>query len=131
MMSLGANLAGKLQGIHHSLLSRLDLPQGQSSFEAQLEVIAEYFKDLLIRNLESLKLVDFLVEAGLTLHSEHNLIILVDDRLDEVLMRFHPRFNIIRLFKGGHSNLSFCFADSINPFSTFHGEFLHLDSICV
>lgn len=131
MMSLGANLAGKLQGIHHSLLSRLDLPQGQSSFEAQLEVVTKYFKDLLIRNLESLKLIDFLVEPGLTLHSEHNLIIFVHDRLDEVLMRFHPRFDIVWLFKGGHSNLSFCLTDSIDPFSSFHGEFLHLDPICV
>lgn len=81
MVSLGADLACEAQGVHDCLLARFDFPQGETSLVPELEIVAEDFEDLLVRDLEAQELVDFLVVAGLALDSHNYLLILVNDRL--------------------------------------------------
>ena len=48
VVSLSANLTGQPQGVHHGLLTRLDLTEGHTALQPKLQVVAERFEDLLI-----------------------------------------------------------------------------------
>lgn len=67
-MSLRANLTRQSQCINYSLLLMFDLPQCNPSFEAHLQIVAEYLDNLFISYLKAKMLVSFLVEPGFTLN---------------------------------------------------------------
>jgi hypothetical protein len=77
MVPLSPDFAGQFEGLHHLLLLLLHLLQSSSPLKPDLHVVAEQLQDLLIRHLEALVFVSFLVDLGFTLDHDTGLLILV------------------------------------------------------
>lgn len=74
-MPLGANFRGKLQGINDCLFLFIYFFLGGNFFDLHSHILANDFKDLFVRGVETVRFISFFIHFSLALDYQENLIV--------------------------------------------------------